>query len=124
MPDESFPKHRRLRSKSDFAIAYSGNEYSSDDVLVIRGVLNDLGYARLGISVSKKFGNAYVRNRWKRLIREGFRRSYQRIDYGMDIIVRPRKGAEPEYAAIKNSLSNLPGKLYRRLLKNKNKSGQ
>lgn len=124
MPDESFPKHRRLRSKSDFAIAYSGNEYSSDDVLVIRGVLNELGYARLGISVSKKFGNAFVRNRWKRLIREGFRRSYQQIDYGMDIIVRPRKGAEPEFAAIKNSLSNLPGKLYRRLLKSKNKSGQ
>ena len=117
MSDESFPKHRRLRTKTEFANAYSGEDYASDDELVIRGVLNDLGFARLGISVSKKFGNACVRNRWKRLIREAFRHSYNEIDFGIDLIVRPRKGAVPDYEAIKKSLPVLAGKLRRRLLK-------
>ena len=123
MSDESFPKHRRLRTKTEFANAYSGEDYASDNVLVIRGVLNDFGFARLGISVSKKFGNACVRNRWKRLMREAFRHSYKEIDFGIDLVVRPRKGAEPDYEAIKKSMPVLAGKLRRRLLKRIQKPG-
>jgi len=36
---------------------------------------NGLGYSRLGLAVSRKFGNAVQRNRFKRLIRDRFRRS-------------------------------------------------
>jgi ribonuclease P protein component len=117
MPEESFPKHRRLRSKAEFEKVYSCDDFATDHVLVVRGVLNELGYARLGISVSKKFGKAHDRNRWKRLIREAFRRSYREIDFAIDIVVRPRKGASQEFALIKKSLPILAAKLYRRLQK-------
>jgi len=48
---------------------------------------NGLGRRRLGIIASKKVGNAVIRNRAKRKIREAFRRIKDRIDPGMDIVV-------------------------------------
>ncbi|HXF29636.1 MAG TPA: ribonuclease P protein component [Chlamydiales bacterium] len=50
---------------------------------------NSVGRHRLGITISKKFGNAVERNRFKRLVREGFRLTQKPVG-GLDIVVRPR----------------------------------
>ena len=50
------------------------------------------GPARLGITVTRRFGNAPQRNRFKRLVREAFRK--RQHDFPpMDLVVRPRSAA-------------------------------
>jgi len=48
---------------------------------------NNCGYPRLGISVGKSCGNAVVRNRLKRLLREAFRQNQDRIAAGFDYLL-------------------------------------
>jgi ribonuclease P protein component len=51
------------------------------------------GAARLGISVSRKVGNAVCRNRIKRRLREFFRVHRQELPAGVDLSVVAKPGA-------------------------------
>lgn len=55
---------------------------------------NTNGHARLGITVSKRFGKAVLRNRFKRVVREAFRQCKDRLLQGIDLNVKPRHGAD------------------------------
>ncbi len=53
---------------------------------------NNLNYPRLGLSVSVKVGNAVVRNKEKRVIRETFRQNKNLInDYDIVVIKKRQK---------------------------------
>jgi ribonuclease P protein component len=62
-------------------------------LLVLYAVPNDLDYSRVGITVSGRVGNAVVRNRVKRRIREALRASWERITPGLDLVVIARVAA-------------------------------
>jgi RNase P protein component len=47
------------------------------------------------MSVSRRIGNAVVRNAWKRRLREAFRVGRKRIPAGHDYLVVVRSGAAP-----------------------------
>ena len=115
MSDERFPRRFRVRRRTDFERVYRHAAYAADGVLVVRGCPNGLDCSRLGLSVSRQVGNAVVRNRWKRLIREAFRRHRVRLPAGFDLVVRPKRGAVADAQAIAASLPELVRKLTRRL---------
>jgi ribonuclease P protein component len=102
-----FPKSVRLRRQSEFDRVYGGDVFAADNILVIKGVKNGLAVSRLGLSVSRKVGNAVVRNQWKRRIREAFRRQQSALPLGIDFVVRPKKDAACFYAAIERSFPRL-----------------
>ncbi len=54
---------------------------------------NHLPVTRLGITVTRRFGDAHRRNRLKRLAREAFRLCYVDLRKGIDINLRPRERA-------------------------------
>ncbi len=110
----SYTKSQRLLSRDDFSRVYNEDHFAADDVLVIRARRSDSN-SRLGLAVSKKVGNAVVRNRWKRRIREAFRIQQNSLPTGLDIVVRPRKGAVCNYQAIANSLAKLMARLDKKM---------
>ncbi len=64
---------------------------------------NEERHPRLGLTVSKKVGNAVVRNRVKRVVREVFRRSHPFEGMGLDLVVIPR-AALPKPARMEDVL--------------------
>lgn len=105
----------RVRRRADFDRVYQQSAYAADDALVLRGCVNGLPHSRLGLAVSRQVGSAVVRNRWKRLIREAFRCHRGELPAGLDLVVRPRRGASPVLADIHMSLVRLSHRLARRL---------
>ena len=113
--DERFPKSVRLVSKLDFDRVFHEGVVASDSVLVIHAVRGKEPWTRIGLSVSKRVGNSPMRNRWKRLIRESFRRQKSQLPLNMDMVVRPKRGATPDYQLIFESLAKLGLQLKRKL---------
>ncbi len=113
-----FPKRDRVVRQADFDRVFESGYFAADETLVVKAVLNDQLRSRLGLSVSRRTGGAVTRNRWKRLIREAFRLNREQIPTGLDLIVRPRKGAQLDYQRICRSLISLSTTLNKRLRRN------
>ena len=61
--------------------------------IIVEIKLTTDSFSRLGITATKKYGDAHHRNRFKRLVREAFRLSYPQFKSTFDIVVRPRSQA-------------------------------
>jgi ribonuclease P protein component len=87
----AFPKTQRIRQRRDFLATQSGGSriMLGSCILLLRARA-DRGPARLGITVTRKFGNAVTRNRAKRVVREAFRRSPGLLPVGIDMVVIPK----------------------------------
>lgn len=106
--DERFPKQLRLRKSSEFQRVYRNRCSAADDCLIVYAAANGLEFSRLGLAVSRKVGGAVRRGRWKRLIREAFRKNRRRLPIGWDLVVLPKQGiGEPDYETVLASLLRL-----------------
>jgi len=91
--DHSFPKSRRLRTRRQFYRVSRAGKRLAGDWLVVCFCSNNQEDPRLGLTVSTRFGKSHERNRFKRLVRETFRKVWQDLPSGMDINIKPRSKA-------------------------------
>jgi ribonuclease P protein component len=86
------PTHR-LRLPREFSAVYEARTRESRGPLTVYALPNELGHPRLGMSVSRKVGNAVRRNRIRRLVRESFRLLQHDFPQGYDlvVVVRPHE---------------------------------
>jgi ribonuclease P protein component len=90
---QSLRKEARLRRRREFLrLQRDGRAQHSEHFVVLKAAATTAG-SRLGITVSSRVGNAVVRNRVKRLVRESVRRLLPAIDPPLDMVVIAKPGA-------------------------------
>jgi ribonuclease P protein component len=99
-PRLGFPPRRRLRKRRQFlAVQGGGRRLPGRHYLffVRRRDGSDgsfvAGETRFGITVTRKIGNAVIRNRVKRIVREGCRRTAELFPAGLDLVIVARPSA-------------------------------
>ena len=107
-----FPRRLRLLKPSDYQrlFAHSARQLTPHLSALYRS--NGLTHARLGLAVPKRqMQKAVARNRFKRLVRESFRRHQHELA-GLDIVIVARTGAQH---ATNRDLSDNLHRLWRQL---------
>jgi ribonuclease P protein component len=90
---ERFTREDRLRRRSEFDRVYSQGRRAWTPGFSVIIAPGETGRHRLGLTVGRQVGNAVVRNRVKRRLREAFRRNRQRLPGCYDIVVQARREA-------------------------------
>ena len=111
------PRSQRLAQRRDFLrIQQEGQRVTTPHfVLIVAPSSDPLAPPRLGITASRQVGNAVVRARCKRLVREVFRRDHGWLPPGVDLVVIVRSGAEAlGYAGVQAEWASIRGLLGRR----------
>jgi ribonuclease P protein component len=62
--------------------------------IIVENRTNHTLNTRLGITVTKRFGKSHDRNRFKRIVREAFRKSLAKLPKGLDFNIKPRLTAK------------------------------
>ncbi len=86
-------KKQRIKKNIEFQNTFKKGKSFANRQFVIYSLDNDSDYFRIGISVSKKVGNAVVRNRIKRYIRQTFLELSDSVLQNKDYIIIARNPA-------------------------------
>jgi ribonuclease P protein component len=92
-PTGSFGRRDRILSLGEFKRVYRFGFHASSDRFGCYALPNRLRRSRIGLSVSRKFGDSHIRNRMKRLLREAFRRARRDVPSRVDVVMVPRRSA-------------------------------
>lgn len=114
-------KAYRIKKNSEFQYIFKhGKSFANRQLVIFYLEKPEQEHFRMGLSVGKKIGNAVMRNKIKRYLRETFRELKKEIKPNVDIIIIARQPTKNMgLTEFKKSLSHL---LYKqRLFKNNKK---
>lgn len=96
----------RIKKNSEFQNVFKNGSSTANRQFVVYVLKrNDQPQFRLGLSVSKRIGNAVTRNRVKRLVRESFHQLSDQIKFPYDFVVIARKPtSDMTFEEVKGSL--------------------
>lgn len=102
-------KEFRVKKNKEFQEAFKkGKSFANRQFVVYSLKKSDQEHFRIGLSVSKKIGNAVTRNQIKRYIRQAFHEMESEINNQFDYIIIARKPvAEMDFHEIKKSLTHV-----------------
>lgn len=105
---KNLPRDWRLVRRAEYEAVYRGGRRRSNQTFVIFVRPNGLARDRFGMSVKKALGNAVLRNRIRRRIREILRLHRDEMPAGWDIVIHPNKSvATLKFARIEAELLSL-----------------
>ena len=79
-----------LNRNKDFQLCYRKGVFLVSQNIVLYARKNSLSCLRMGITTSKKVGNAVCRSRARRIIRQAWRENEALIPSGLDVVVVAR----------------------------------
>jgi ribonuclease P protein component len=89
----SFTKAHRILKRADFVRLSENNRKVQNQHFVALYQKSKSGRTRLGITITKRVGNAVIRNQIKRYVREYYRHQRHTIQNGTDINIIAKKQA-------------------------------
>lgn len=89
-PPGKFPKSARLLTSSQYKFLHRNSSRAFGMQIAIDFRQGRSASPKLGITVSRKFGKAHDRNRFKRVVREAFRELYPALPDDLELNVSPR----------------------------------
>lgn len=91
---KNLPREWRLVRRAEFEAVYREGRRRSSATFLVFLRANGLERDRFGMSVKKALGNAVVRNRMRRRIREVLRLHREEILPGWDVVIHPSRSVE------------------------------
>jgi len=88
--NQSFPKSARIRTRRQYQRISQHPTRAIGNWIVVESRQSNNQFTRLGITVTRRYGNAVRRNRFKRIVREAFRLSRALLPQGFDLNIKPR----------------------------------
>ncbi len=102
-----FSRQSRLRSSREFQRVRRTGRRLAAGFLFFEYRLGNCRYPKLGITVSRKYGKAHERNRFKRLVREIFRTQALSLPRHLELNVSPKNGLRPALSDVAQDFSFL-----------------
>lgn len=100
------PRKGSLTGDKRFSEIHRQGDSAANRYLVIRYLENGLGRSRFGFMINKRIGNAVVRNRIRRRLKEAVRLNH--IRPGWDAVFIARKGVErTDFQELKRATDSL-----------------
>jgi ribonuclease P protein component len=102
-------KDYRIKKNQDFQVVFQkGRSFANRQFVVYSLPKEEQGHFRIGLSVSKKLGNAVTRNRIKRCVRQAIFELKDQLGQGNDYVIIARKPVvEMDFFEMKNSLNHV-----------------